>query len=305
MSYSVREVLGADPKSFVVRELQSKTYPGSTAFFGMDQHSVFWADTKIEGADLATFEYLCSWYSKDKQGAYYMAQRISEDLAHFEVLSYQFVKDSKSVYFGSDVFSDDPVHFARVGAETSSYYKDSKHCWYDIYEIKGADPSSFRFLGLKTAADASHVYHEMNEVEGVELQSYQLLERDFSKDARQVYRQGIRLKEADPATFRILSDDYSLDARHVYYMLNPIPDADPVTFTLVDEFYAKDARRVFLSEKVIEGADPASFRVLNASAGCSCDAHYAYTMEKRIQGVNPQNLPAKACKSCDESGIKY
>jgi len=306
MSYNVVEVAGADPKTFTERELRSKVYPPFTAYFGMDQNSVFLAGTKIEGADLGSFEYLCGNYSKDKNAAYYMAQRLSDDMAHFEVVSYQFVKDSRHVYFGSEVFSEDPTHFTRVGEEASNFYKDSQKCWYDIYALKNADPATFRYLGIKTAADAKRVFHEMNEVEGAEIKTYQVLEHAYAKDAHQVYQKGIRMNEADPASFRVLSDIYSLDDRNCYYYLMPIAEAEPSTFQLIDEYYAKDAHHVFSGENMIEGANPATFRVLNGPAGCSCDDRYAYSMGKRIEGVNPNHFPASGnCKSCDETGVRF
>ncbi len=306
VSYNVEEVMGADPKTFEERVLKSKTHPESSASFGVDRNSIFWAETKIEGADLATFEFLCSWYSKDKNAAYYMGKRLSDDMAHFEIVSYQFVKDSKYVYFGSTVLSEDPTHFSSVGGEGSGFYKDSKKCWYDIYELKDADPITFHYLGTKTAADANRVYQEMNEVFGADLNTYQILAFDYAKDAHQVYQKSIVMAGADPATFRVLSDIYSLDAKQCYYYMTTIPNADPATFELIDEYYAKDARSVFTTGNVIEGADPTTFRVLNGSAGCSCDARFAYTMEKRINGVNPRNIPAGGkCKSCDESGLQF
>jgi len=209
MSYNVNEVMGADPKTFAVREFSSKI-SGETMDFGVSSNRIFWAVWTIEGADLASFEYLGSSYSKDKNAVYYMADRLTEDIAHFAMVSRQFVKDSKYVYFGRDVFSEDPAHFTRVGEEASNFYRDSQKCWYDIYEIKDADPNTFRYLGPKTATDATRVYHEMNEVEGAELKTYQILALDYAKDAHSVYRHGQRHETADPTTFKVLDEDYSL-----------------------------------------------------------------------------------------------
>ncbi len=306
MSYNVNEVAGADPQTFAERELSSKMLPGATAFYGFDKNSVFWAVTKIEGADLASFEYVSNNYSKDKRAVYYMSEPLTDDLAHFAVINYDFVKDSKAVYFGRDVFSDDPTHFVEVGHAGSGYYKDSQQCWYGIYELKGVNPALFRYVGPKTATNGQRVFQEMNEVEGAEIATYQILERGYAKDAHHVYQKGVVMAGADPATFRILSDNYTLDKQYCYYFMTPLPNADPATFQLIDEYYTKDARQVFCGEKPIEGADPATFRVLNGAAGCSCDAHYAYTLEKRITGVDPRNFPAKGkCQSCNETEVKF
>lgn len=306
MSYNVSEVVGADPKTFQERELRSKIYAQLTAFYGFDQKSVFWAGVKIEGADLATFEYVGSQYSKDKHAVYYMAQRLTDDVAHFTAITPDFIRDAQNVYWGGSVFSEDPDHFVEVGQAGSGYFKDSKKCWYGIYELTNADAKTLRYIGPATAADASHLYHEMNEIEGVDIKTYQILEQGYARDAHSVYAESNRIEGADPVSFHVLGNNYSLDAKHCYYRTMPLPDADPATFQVIDPFYTKDARHVFTNGAPIEGADPATFRVLNGPAGCSCDAHYAYSMSERIPGADPSKFPATGeCKSCNESGVTF
>ena len=306
MDFQVSEVVGADPKTFAEHELASKTFPGATAYYGLDKDHVFWTANKIEGADLATFEYVCNNYSKDKNAVYYMSDRLTEDLANFVVVDHDFVKDAKNVYNGGQVFSVDPAYFIAVGGADAGYYKDRYKCWYGIYELQGADPLTLHYLGPKTAADAKHVYHEMNDIEGADQKTYQVLEHDYSKDAQSVYLQYSRIEGADPATFRVLGSNYSQDNRHCYYFMTPILNADPATFRLHDEFYAKDVRQVYCNGIVIDGADPATFRVLNGPAGCSCDAQHAYSLTNRIEGVDPKTFPeGKACVSCNETEVQF
>jgi hypothetical protein len=304
MAYNVDEVTGADPKTFVIRQLKSKAL-GTTSEYGIDQNHVYWGSKLIEGADPATIEYLSGCYSQDKNAVYYMSDRLTDDLPHIEVVSQDFIKDSRHVYFGGRSFSDDPAHFTRVGEIESKYFRDSYMCWYGIYELKGADPATLHYLGPGTAADATHIYQEMNEVEGADLKTYQILADGYSKDAHNVYQNSIQMEGARPATFRVLGSNYSLDDQHCFYFNTPIKDADPATFQLIDPFYSKDARRVFIGGALIEGADPTTFRVLNGSAGCSCDAHHAYSMEKRIEGSDPSRFPAGPCKTCNESGVNF
>jgi hypothetical protein len=305
MAYNVDEVVGADPKTFAVRELRSNVNTGATAEVGMDAQSVFWAGKKIDAADPASFEYLCGTYAKDKHGAYSMTIKISEDLAHLSVVGYDFVKDSKHVYFGTRVFSEDPDHFVEISPAGSGYFKDSHQCWYGIYDLKDADPATLHVLGPKTAADATRIFQEMNEVDGADLKTYKILEDGYAKDARNVYLSAYKIEGAQPASFRLLGQNYSLDAGHCYYFSTPIQGADPATFQMVDRFYVKDARQVYCNGKVIEGADPATFRVLNGEAGCSCDDKHAYTLDKRIEGSNPKTFPAGKCKTCNESGVTF
>ncbi|MBK9985282.1 MAG: DKNYY domain-containing protein [Saprospiraceae bacterium] len=306
MDYSVKEVFGADARTFAERELSSKMYKGATAYYGFDDKSVFWADAKIEGVDLPSFEYLCNQYSRDKNAVYYMAQELTRDVAHLEIVGRDFIKDSTHVYYGSDVFSDDPGHFAEVGQQGSNYYKDSRNGWYNTYPLKDADPATLHIIGPNTAADAKHVYVEMNEVEGADQLTYQVLTQGYSKDAHHVYLNSEMIEGADPATFQILQAPYSKDDKHCFNNAVVIAGADPASFQLIDEFYGKDNRQVFINGTPIEGADPATFRILNSNAGCSCDAKHAYTLQHRIEGVDPAKFPKNGqCKSCNESGVTF
>ena len=102
-----------------------------------------------------------------------------------------------------------------------------------------------------------------------------------------------------------MCSNYSKDRRAVYYMAQPLT-ADLAHFAVITRELVKDARQVFCGETPMEGPDPATFRVLNGPAGCSCDAHYAYSIEKRIVGVDPKPFPAKGeCESCNESGVTF
>lgn len=305
ISYSANVVTGADPKTFVARDFISKK-TGERMTFGFDQQHVFWGAALIGGAEVSSFDYLFGNYSKDKNAIYYLGKKLTTDVAHFSWVSQNFVKDAQHVYFGGDVFSDDPTHFTQVGSETSLYFKDSYKCWYSISEIPDADPATFRFIQSSYAADAKQLYFESNLILGADQKSFVVLEKDYSKDARYVYRKSERINGADPHSFQVLASDYNKDANHCYYLSEIMPTADPATFKVVAEGYAKDDRQVFISAQVIIGADPATFRVLNASAGCSCDARYAYSLSNRIQGVDPKKFgKGKKCVSCNGTSVNF
>lgn len=304
MAYNVNEVMGADPKTFTERTF--KDLGGNEVKFGVDRGVIYWDYRPIEGADLPTFQYLQHGYSRDKRAAYFQERLLTTDLAHFEIVSLQFVKDAQYVYFGGNPFSEDPAHFVRVGGDSSSFFKDSKHCWYDIYEIKTADPATLRYVGGDVAADARQLYFEMNPIEGADQQSFQRLPHRYSRDAHRVYLKSEPVEGADPATFRVLSEDYTVDTRRCYYQGYPMEGAEPAAFQVIEPYYAKDAHSVFIGEKKIIGADPATFRVLNNAAGCSCDAKQAYSMDQPMPGVNPANFPAgRKCKSCSDGKVIF
>ncbi|MEI6412487.1 MAG: DKNYY domain-containing protein, partial [Bacteroidota bacterium] len=277
--YIVGELEGADPATFKARTLVNKT--GDSTTIGVDAHSAFWGYKKMDGADPATLELVAPPYSKDKNAAYYQHYRLSNDVAHFEAFG-PFVRDAQNVYFAGEAQSDDAPHFVRVGDEKSSYFKDSKFCWYYISKIADADPATFRQIQGDFAVDARYVYSEMNRIDDAEVKSFQPLEHYYARDAHHAFFKNITIEGADPASFKVVNADFSLDARHCYLLGYTLPDADPKTFTLIDKYYVKDAKHVWINGKLIEGADPATFKVDDGPAGKSRDANHRYDLEKQI-----------------------
>ena len=279
--YSVHQVIGADAPTF--REKTFTNKQGTSQTLGVDAQHVFWGWELIEGADLATFEYVGSGYFKDKNYAYSFANRLSEDAANFELIG-DFVRDSKNVYFASSVFSDDAPNFQRVGPIESKYYRDSKRCWYFISPIAEADPNTIRSLGGNYAADQEHIFYEMNLLEGADQATFQILPLEYSRDAIHVYYQSLPLEDAQADSFKVLNFRYSVDASRCYYYGFPIKDAAPLSFQVIDEYYTKDASHVWINGTLIDGADPATFRVIQGPGGKSRDANYEYDMEQRVGG---------------------
>lgn len=281
--YSIDEVMGANPKTFYSKTIANKDGVGQLV--GFDDRNVFWGADQIEGADIASFEYVGSEYFKDKAHGYHLANRLTEDVAHFQMYD-EFAKDSVNVYFGSRVFSDDAPNFCRVGDLPSRYYKDSAHCWYFIYPISGADPLSLRYLERDWATDERHVFHQMNEIEHADPKTFEPLKFDFSRDRESVFMASVRIENADPSTFVVLSEQMSSDEKHCFYNGGILVDADPKTFHLIDEFYAKDSTHVWVNGIVIDGADPKTFEVTEGAGGKSKDAHYQYDMAERTNSQN-------------------
>ncbi len=276
--YVVQEVAGADPKTFYSKSLANKE--GATQIFGFDAQHVFWGSSPVEEADLASFEYVGSEYSKDKSHGYCQSRKLTDDAAHFEIYD-EFGRDSKNVYFAGGVFSDDAENFVRVGDADSRYYKDSTRCWYSISEIAQADPKTMRHLGKDYAADEKHVYHEMNRIDAASPLSFALLDHEFSRDAKSVFFQSEPIEGADPATFKVRNERIGTDKNHCYYYGAVIGEADPATFEVIDDFYCKDAKHVWINGGLITGADPATFRVVDGPAGKSRDAKNEYDMAER------------------------
>jgi hypothetical protein len=281
--YAVNEVVGADPKTFQSKELSNQQ--GATYLAGIDAKNVFVGEKRVEGADIASFEYIGAGYFKDKNAGYHFENRITSDAKNF-VFEDEFARDSKNVYFGGNVFSEDAKRFARVGKPGSHYYKDSAKCWYSIHELEGADPSTLRYLGKDYAADRERVYYQMNVVTGADAGSFRILKQLYSRDKQNVYYQTEPIDGADPESFRVLDERYGVDNDHCFFYGGVLNGADPKTFQPLDPFYAKDAKHVWINGNAIEGADPATFQVIDGPAGKSRDAKHQYDMDQRLGGEN-------------------
>lgn len=276
--YSVKEVVGADPKTFYSRMLENNL--GRSLLVGFDEQQVFWGDEIVAGADKNSFEYVDGEYFKDKNYVYHLADRMSEDVDDFEMYD-DFGRDATNVYFGGRVFSDDAANFSRVGPQQSRFYRDRSRCWFFISQIQNADQSTLQYVDGDYAKDGTHVFYQSTLIETALPGSFRWLEHEFSCDEKKVFFQSLVLQNADPNTFQVLDERTGIDKERCFYNGRSLEEADARSFRLIDKFYAADANRVWLNGILIKGADPESFRVVDGPAGKSRDAKYEYEMADR------------------------
>lgn len=153
---------------------------------------------------------------------------------------------------------DDTREFTPVDADRDStksrlyVIKDGKVFWGPAYQVRGADPETFRFyLG------------------------------GWAKDKDYCYCQNSRLKSGNPTTFRALNFTFATDGRTVWTLGGAIEDADAESFVVCDDGiwklgsgaraphgYGKDIHKVYYHNsegkpKWVRKATPASFVSLN------------------------------------------
>ena len=126
-----------------------------------DNDFVFYANKKIEGADLETFEPLESfivgamydtYIFKDKHSVYLRGHKISyADPDTFEVLGGGYSKDGVSVYYitekveGADSKTLELIYYPGPGYETVDYAKDKNHVYFKGEIKPELDASTFEF----------------------------------------------------------------------------------------------------------------------------------------------------------------
>ncbi|TXI92372.1 MAG: hypothetical protein E6Q34_06565 [Burkholderiaceae bacterium] len=144
--YNGRIVVGADPSTFRAFNFE----------FGVDAKNLFFRNTLVPGADVATFEL------------------ITEQAP-------SYAKDSKQVYYDVSLEDNpiiegaDPATFTLFSEGQynlpTGYAKDKNHVFYQTKLIPEADPDTFVFLDdgyPPSAKDKNHVYQGEEVVAGVD-----------------------------------------------------------------------------------------------------------------------------------------
>lgn len=191
-------------------------------------------------------------WTTDDRHVYSLGRRIRADRASFRMLNDVFARDRNTVFAAlgplreADAESFEIVSTWRddeIGNMYHAYAKDRANVFFDsgmgkTRLMKGADPSSFKWLG-----------------------------KDYGADSRRVYLAGYLVEGADPATFRHHKGPYATDAAHCFYRTKRLRKLQPSTFSVIEcegtprvEF-ARDAHRVVYRDLELPGADPATLVV--------------------------------------------
>ena len=130
--------------------------------------------------------------------------------------------------------------------------------------VRGADPGTFRHLGLHVAADKHRGYVEGRAVDGSG-PGFRLLPDGghfaagrYAADGRSAFYimdRVDRLATDSAEDFRLLGDVFATDGRAVFYAGVPVPGADPETFEHLGGSYARDAARFYWGPVAFEAGE--------------------------------------------------
>ncbi|MBX7247736.1 MAG: DKNYY domain-containing protein [Caulobacteraceae bacterium] len=197
---------------------------------------VFYRDSRIEGADAATFQALTEHYAKDRTAVYY-ADTYRDGQEYYAILHTRIAQISGA----------NPATFRLLDVNDAitakGYAKDEDQVWYEGRPMAGVDAPSFTPLRGLFARDSRTVYYDLEPMPGPDPRSFQAIDDNWSRDARQVYWSDIDLGSDPPGA-------------HVQRVAE---GADPATFEMLDGGYGKDGRHVWHEGVLVEGADPATF----------------------------------------------
>ena len=179
--------------------------------YSREGHFIFYGDRRIDTEIPKDLDFLRSFLGRELT----IARDI--DAASFEALSNKYSKDKFNVYY--------------------RWIRGTKF-W--VVEIPGADPSTFKALGLSLAVDGQHVWMQDRKVAGADARTTQVLDTNGRvwKDQKHVWFYGNIIRGADTTTFEAMGDGFHYrDDKRVYWIFNVV--------------------------KVVEGADPKTFKLKN------------------------------------------
>lgn len=257
-------------------------------FWAKDKEHVYHFG-KTTHLDAGSFELLDRHFVRDSAGIHFACYR-NEDILlgnDVEILSFEWLHrdsqrslaaDSRHIYIIDETsdYSSSCVSYelARplvpVDGSYDFYLTDSVSVFCVYGKIKGADPSTFAPIGVRTP--------------------YQ--HNSYAFDATHVYYNNLLLPDADPSSFREVNA-FWVDANHVYIGATIVEGADPSTVSVVPTYswsaatkelrevepvhtFVRDSRHVFSTSHWatdnISLADPESFVVLTIES----DHMYAF-----------------------------
>jgi len=240
-------------------------------------------DTRIEGADTATFAPLDDHYAKDRARVYYGASR-RDGQEYFSIRH-----DGVLAIDGADPAS---LRVLRLG-----YAKDVHAVYHDGVRFAVRDPASFDLLEYGFAKDRAVGYWHQAQIAGSDGPSFTHVDTHYAKDARRAYHvdfvvdggargpvvRAVVLADADVATFVALDDGYAKDSRQVWHRGRLVSRA-PGTLAVLPYDYARTATEVFHRGERVADADAASFAVLDPPTddADARDARGAFRAGRRV-----------------------
>jgi len=170
-----------------------------------------------------------------------------------------------------------------------------------IYDVKGADPNSFKVLLEKQlGADNDNVYHQQNLIAGADAKTFKVLNRWHSIDKNRGYHDGKVIPNSISDSFESLNSTVSKDANDVFIATDAIDACDAKSYKLLVNYWATDNECVYSGFNKIKEADLATFQGLNRFYAKDKNRVYI-TLSRVVDDDKRKSLPIATQKRLDES----
>jgi hypothetical protein len=206
----------------------------------------------------------------------------------------------------------DPATFVPLTVSSPWFGKDKERVYFEQFEIKGADPATFRLLrenpvfGSSYSVDKDSVFYEHMKLEGADPATIDISNAPFVTDGQRVYnRQALipgakwplehvrgvgMIKDASGAYFASkrrqgAGDSYATLFETYYVQFTP---CDPATYPMPDARAVTqnmDSQCAYYGSERIPLTDRASFEFLDR--GWSRDSSAVFLHAQRVVGADP------------------
>nr|WP_159063735.1 DKNYY domain-containing protein [Thaumasiovibrio occultus] len=273
----------------------------------------FWFNlgyTRIEGADLASFEVLDEFYARDKHHLYFQAERISHlvDRDSFEIVSFYVIRDDSRVYVHSDnLRREENDGFILIeGADATSFEllddnwaRDKNHYYFDFLPVD-IDYASFEILTEDLAKDNQSVLmrhddsYKRTEIAGQDIQAF---DDTYIYDNDRIYWRDVEYNDEhnvakswmssieyqDISSFNVLNREFFVLDNNVYFDAHLLPNANAKTLEQLAHYaYIKDDKQVFFKQFPLPNADPDSFAIPHHWADYGHDNEHLYYRDQLV-----------------------
>ncbi|MBL6444946.1 DKNYY domain-containing protein [Fulvivirga sp. 29W222] len=251
-------------------------------------------NSKVDSADVESFEVIDRDFGKDKNHVFYKTQIIDSEVDKETFIVKEFLCfDKNRVYV--------PIDYTPY--DLRGLLPENRY----MMVIDRANPKTYVKVDSDWSKDDANYFYNYQRVD-VDYQTFEVINDHFAKDKNMVYLlKSFSLLESsvDPATAQRVDERYIVDKNNLYDFqqyreseevdslvsfkcfdsnsLNflgksfllfddkvifdgvELPDVDSRSFKVVKDYYSKDKNHVYAGSKIINGADPASFEVLETT----------------------------------------
>lgn len=231
----------------------------------------------IPNADLASFQSLDNYYSKDKNSVFYYQRRLKQaDLSTFASLGNNFAKDKNGVFYNGHLCKEaDKTTFQVINADfardktqlfaTTGRIRIGKFKGYDflLRALKDSDPDSFEVLNDRWAKDNKYVYCGAKIWKGIDAATFHFLFED-GPDSWAKCKFGL----------------YNANGRRT------MKDIDGESFEILSKYWGKDKNAVFnfITKRITSTIDVQSFKISedidNQDGSKAYDKKYDYSFDE-------------------------
>jgi len=260
-------------------------------------------NSKIQDADVASFEVLGRDFAKDKNHIFYKEYIIDSEVDYDSFKSYDYYcTDKNHVYipeqFTQHVFYDNDTIYSSPTEKALVEKNKSRKMWI----IQDADPLTYIEIDSDWAKDKSNFFYRHLPV-SVDYETFKILNKSFCLDKNSVYAVKMRSLLSvtiDPTTVEKVDENYVLD-KHAVYFFEEFQDSkitnklfahsykNKEKIHLLNKEYLQIDESILYENVALDNVDVSTFQLLNPTWYAK-DKKQVYCAGKVIKNADPNTF---------------